>query len=580
MASPRLEIDLEKIAQNAHTLSKYYSTKGISIIGVCKALCGDPVVARILLSSGINTLGDSRIKNIKRMRRDGIKAPLVLIRTPLKSELKEVIQYCQISHNTEYSIIQVLSELSLKRNEVHKIILMVELGDLREGILPNELPAIVDRIKKLKGVKIVGLGSNLACYGGIELTDSNMGKLSDLTTEVEFQLGYKLTYVSGGNSANYQWSLTTDDNDRINYLRLGEAILLGDDPLTRKPIPHLHTDVFTLIAEVIESGIKPSIPTGKQHQNAFGDYTRFKDNGPVRRAILGIGQQDVEVSGLKSRMDYEILGASSDHLIVNTQNKIIKIGEELKFDVNYAALLAATTSPFVTIKHMNTLKALEYCKMVEQKDRELKLLWPSMPIKENNSPLVSLKNNGFELIYEPSFRKDYQYLVREEIVEKIGRISQLLQSVDKRLIIRSAWRSFEHQQMIWDRKVKYLSREYPNKTMEEIRLIVSHYVAPSEKSMHSTGGAVDGLIYDLKSDQVLDFGTNKGLDIDLNEKCFPYHPDISVAAAKNRKLLISLFENEGFICDNKEYWHFDFGNAVWATKKKEKNAIYGVVGAA
>ena len=216
--------------------------------------------------------------------------------------------------------------------------------------------------------------------------------------------------------------------------------------------------------------------------------------------------------------------------------------------------------------------------MVEQKDLDLKFQLPSMPIIENNSPLVSLKNKGFDLIYEPSFRKDYQYLVREEIIEKIGRISQLLENDNKRLIIRSAWRSFEHQQMIWDRKVTYLLKEYPNKTIEEIRLIVSHYVAPSEKSMHSTGGAVDGLIYDLKNDQVLDFGTNKGLDIDLNEKCFPYHPDISETATKNRKLLISLFENEGFICDNKEYWHFDFGNAVWATKKKEKSAIYGIVG--
>jgi D-alanyl-D-alanine dipeptidase len=224
------------------------------------------------------------------------------------------------------------------------------------------------------------------------------------------------------------------------------------------------------------------------------------------------------------------------------------------------------------------MNAIEYCEMVEQNDKELKLLWPTMPIIENNSPLVSLKDCGFNLIYEPSSSKnDYRYLVREEIVEKVGRISKILDNKDLKLIIRSAWRSFDHQQIIWDNKVKYLLKIHPEKSIEEIHKSVAHFIAPSDKSMHSTGGAFDALIYDLKTDQVMDFGTNKGLYIDLNEKCFPYHPDISAKAKTNRKLLISLFEDEGFVCDNKEYWHFDYGNAVWATKTGNKPAFYDVV---
>lgn len=223
------------------------------------------------------------------------------------------------------------------------------------------------------------------------------------------------------------------------------------------------------------------------------------------------------------------------------------------------------------------MNALEYCEMVEQRDRDFKLSFSKTPVVENNSPLVSLKDTGFNLIYEPSIKKDYRYLVREEIVEKIGRISKSLDQRNKRLIIRSAWRSFDHQQMIWDNKVKYLTKEHPEKSEEEIFKLVEQFIAPSDKSMHSTGGAVDGLIYDLKNDCVMDFGTNKGLNIDLNEKCFPYHPDISAEATANRKLLIDLFEKEDFVCDNKEYWHFDYGNAAWATKKGKKQAFYSVV---
>ena len=134
----------------------------------------------------------------------------------------------------------------------------------------------------------------------------------------------------------------------VNYLRLGESIYLGCDPLTRQPIPGLFTDAFTLVAEVIESNTKPSVPTGDIYQNAFGKVPHFADKGLINRAILGIGMQDVAVSGLKPRLDVEIIGASSDHIIVDTKNKKIKVGTELEFDLNYAALLAAMTSPYVT----------------------------------------------------------------------------------------------------------------------------------------------------------------------------------------------------------------------------------------
>lgn len=224
------------------------------------------------------------------------------------------------------------------------------------------------------------------------------------------------------------------------------------------------------------------------------------------------------------------------------------------------------------------MNSIEYCERVELQDLELKSAWKSMPIVDNDSPLVSLKNVGFNLIFEPSFMENYRYLVRKEIVDKIERISEALEAQEKRLIIRSAWRSFQHQRLIWKNKVKYLAKIHPEKSTREINALVSHFVAQEDQSMHSTGGAVDALIFDLINDFVLDFGTNTGLDIDLNEQCFPYHPDISEAARNNRKLLIDLFEEEDFKCDNKEYWHFDYGNAVWAVKKNLKRAIYGLVG--
>jgi len=188
-----------------------------------------------------------------------------------------------------------------------------------------------------------------------------------------------------------------------------------------------------------------------------------------------------------------------------------------------------------------------------------------------------LKKSNFNLVFEPSIKKDYKYMVREAVYEKIGRISRLLDSENKKLIIRSAWRSFEHQRLLWEDKVESLQKEHPGKSFEEIIEIVSYFIAPPEKSLHATGGAVDALIYDLKNNCIMDFGTNDGYKIELNDKCYPYHPHISSKAKKNRKLLIDLFENEDFVVDIKEYWHFDFGDAAWALEKGEKFAIYDII---
>jgi len=223
------------------------------------------------------------------------------------------------------------------------------------------------------------------------------------------------------------------------------------------------------------------------------------------------------------------------------------------------------------------MTAKEYCELVERLDRFQKQLIPTIIIKDDNSPLISLKESNFNLIFEPSVFKGYKYKVREAIFEKIGRISEILDKQDKRLIIRSVWRGFAHQKLLRNRRVKIIKKDYPNKSLKEINKIVSYFIAPEEESMHSTGGAVDALIYDLKKDCVMDFGNNVGLHLELNKTCYPFHPDITAQVRKNRELLINLFDKEGFVVDPKEYWHFDYGNVIWAIEKGEKSAKYSII---
>lgn len=347
MSVPRLEIKLDKLIYNARKLTALYGSKGIHITAVTKGVCGSLRIANALLKSGIRSFGDSHIANIQKMREGGINAQFILIRSPMPSEVEQVVEFADVSLNSEISVIQLLADQATKRGITHRVILMIELGDLREGILPSDLELVVKKTIGMQGVNLAGVGTNLACFGGVKPTEANMRELSAIVGNLQRKFGINFEFVSGGNSANYQWFVSTPDVGLVNHLRIGEAILLGCDTLTREQIPGLYTDAFTLVAEVIELKTKPSRPYGEIAQDAFGHVPVFEDKGNMRRAILALGRQDIDVSAIKPRVKVNILGASSDHLILDIKEQSLEVGAEVRFDVGYSALLKAMMSPYV-----------------------------------------------------------------------------------------------------------------------------------------------------------------------------------------------------------------------------------------
>ena len=364
--TPRIEINLEKIAHNAKALVALYGSKGISVIGVTKVVCGTPYIANVLVQSGIEILADSRIENIQKMRNAGVQAQFLLLRTPSLSQAESVVKYADMSLNTDLAVIKRLSKFAIDGDRSHKILLMIELGDLREGLMPSDLDDTVKQVLELENIELIGIGTNLACFGGVKPDEGKMGYLTSLATDIERRFGLELELVSGGSSANYDWFMSATDVGRINNLRLGESIYLGCEPLNRTPISGLYTDAFALVAEVIESKVKPSVPYGAIGQDAFGNVPEFEDRGSMQRAILGVGLQDVQVSGLTPRLDVEILGASSDHIVVDAKGTVVNVGDELAFDLNYGALLSAMTSLYVNKVSSDRVNAQEYCEMVER----------------------------------------------------------------------------------------------------------------------------------------------------------------------------------------------------------------------
>jgi predicted amino acid racemase len=345
--TPRLEIDLDKIQHNARSLVERRAQRGISVTGVTKATLGSPEIAGALLCAGVSSLGDSRIENLETMRRARVPASTKLIRSPMLGQVDRVVTHADVSFNTELDVISKLSSAAQKAKRTHGIVLMVELGDLREGIMPGDLENIVRETLRFPSIALRGIGTNLACQNGVSPDARNMAELSALADSIDATFGLVLEIVSGGNSANLQWALSGAETGRVNDLRLGESLLLGRETLHRQPIDGLHTDAITLIAEVIESKVKPSQPWGQIAQTAFGEKPPSTDRGDILQTILAVGRQDADPDGLHPPPGIDILGASSDHLIVDCGSNRVGVGTEITFQLNYSALVRAMTSPFV-----------------------------------------------------------------------------------------------------------------------------------------------------------------------------------------------------------------------------------------
>jgi len=345
---PRLLINLQKIEHNTRIISNLASAQNIQITGVTKCCCGDLAVVQAMLSGGAVSIGDSRIENLRRLRESGINTDLMLLRTPMLSEASEVVKYADISLNSELVVLSLLSEEALKLSKKHRVILMVEMGDLREGIPQQHLENIIERAMKFQGIELYGLGMNLACYGGVVPTVKKLEEFSAIVTEMENKFGIKFEIVSGGNSANIPLLMEKVKATRINNLRIGEGILLGLETVNRTPIANTYQDTFILEAEIIELNEKPSIPDGEISQNAFGETPVFDDLGIIKRGILAVGRQDVIIDGLIPLDNkISILGSSSDHIIFQAKSDGYKVGDIIKFTMDYGGLLHLWTSKYV-----------------------------------------------------------------------------------------------------------------------------------------------------------------------------------------------------------------------------------------
>lgn len=320
---------------------------------VSKVFCGSKTYLKELIDLGIKQICDSRITNLKIIKSLDPTIETVFIKPPAKRYIANVVKYADASFNTEFETIKMLSDEAVKQNKIHKIIIMIELGELREGVMRSEFLDFYAKVFELPNIEVAGLGTNLTCMYGVLPSQDKLLQLCLYEQLIEAKFNKVIPYITGGTSVTIPLISKGLLPKDVNHFRVGETLFLGTDVYNSAPNPEMHQDVFKLYAEIIELREKPMVPDGDLGHNVSGDVLDFKQGYSSThsyRAIIDIGLLDVEASHIKPRDNsLKIVGSSSDMMVIDLgENETkYKVGSQVAFDLDYMGILRLMSCDYV-----------------------------------------------------------------------------------------------------------------------------------------------------------------------------------------------------------------------------------------
>ncbi len=351
-----IELYRERLQHNFHFLENLFKDRNIEWGVVTKLLCGNRSYIKEVINLGVREIHDSRISNLKVVKSIDPAIQTVYIKPPAKRSIKNIIKYADVSLNTEYETIKMLSEEAVKQNKKHKILIMIEMGDLREGVVGNQVLDFYGQVFKLPNIKVVGLGTNLNCLHGVMPSHDKLIQLSLYKQLIEAKFNRSIPWVSGGTSVTIPLLLKNMRPEGVNHFRVGEILYFGLNLFTMEKVEGMRDDVFKLHAEIIELYEKPKVPIGELAENPSGDIAEIdeEDFGKQSyRAILDIGLLDMSPEFLIPEDDkIEITGASSDMLVIDlgTTDRNYKVGDLVTFKLRYMGALGLLNSDYIEKK--------------------------------------------------------------------------------------------------------------------------------------------------------------------------------------------------------------------------------------
>ena len=349
----RVTINLEALHHNLKTIGGWLEEHGASWTVVSKVLCGHVDTLRALHALGVRSVGDSRLTNLRSARDAMLDTEMWYLRLPHLSAIESIVTLSDVSLNSEIEIIRALNEEAGRQGKTHRIIIMIELGDLREGILPGSLIKFYKGIFHLPNIEVLGIGANLGCLAGAVPNVDQLMQLVLYKELLELKFEHKLPMISAGSSAILPMLCSGAVPKAANHFRIGESLFLATDLINGGIMEGLRDDVIMVeaeIAEIKEKSLVPLCETTEMSPFVSIVNEEFSPGQRGYRALVMLGQLDTDVSGLTSvNPAIQIAGASSDITVMNLGDSPqgLEVGDTIKFRVSYSALLRLMNDKYI-----------------------------------------------------------------------------------------------------------------------------------------------------------------------------------------------------------------------------------------
>ncbi|MBW7864635.1 MAG: alanine racemase [Candidatus Hydrogenedentes bacterium] len=349
----RVIINLDALQSNLDRINRLMASHGAAWTAVTKVLCGNAEVLGALSDMGVRSVGESRLSNLRAVHRVFREPETWYLRIPGMSMCRNLVSLAQVSLNSELETIRRLDEAAGMLEVRHRIIIMIELGDLREGILPGGLIEFYDTVFRLPNIEVLGIGTNLGCLAGVPPTPDQLMQLVLYRELLELKFKRPLSLISAGTSVILPLLLKGQVPRAVNHFRIGEALFLGTDLIDGGVLPGFRDDVILLEGEIVELKEKGLVPQGDSGVTSpfsgVGDTTAQPGRRGYR-ALIDMGQLDTDIAGLSPiRPDYHVAGASSDITVLNIgeNTERLSVGDRVRFRMGYASLLRLMSSRYV-----------------------------------------------------------------------------------------------------------------------------------------------------------------------------------------------------------------------------------------
>ena len=226
-------------------------------------------------------------------------------------------------------------------------------------------------------------------------------------------------------------------------------------------------------------------------------------------------------------------------------------------------------------------------------------IWNSIPIKDCNDKLIAIPSyfkfinpHPYYVLGAPYKNKNAIWKLREEVVNRLVKVNDylVLKNNNFCLLIYDSWRPIEVQKFMFNRafcqECEKLDIATPVKDTHAYSIIMKKvekfwaYPTFDEKCPppHSTGGALDVSLSD-KFGNLVEMGSSIDQMDETSKPDFYENAKNQDAIVWNsrRNLLKEVMTKFGFVQHPNEWWHFSYGDQLWAWKNKKNNALYGKI---